>query len=293
MGGARARSTGVRRRATETRPAGGHVFEAEIASVTGDGRAQVRRRGGPSALVPCEVAVLGYAARAGDRVLVTLAPEGASGWITGVLQAERRTDSVHAIDTPPGLDEATRAGDTGPRRALDAPSGATAAVEGEAIVVRDPAGAIVARYDAGRSTLRIGEGLARVEIGSANGTVTIAARDIELNAESGTVAVAARDIALAAPEGKVAIAGREVDIHASTRATVSAEDMEHTAGRWEVGVGRLIERASEAYREAELTETRGDRVRTLAKTAFDVVAGRTTLLSDDDTVIDGKRVLLG
>ncbi len=256
MGGARLRSTGVRRRATEPEP-GGRVFEAEIASVTGDGRAQVRRRGGPSALLPCEVAVLGYAARAGDRVLVTLAPDGASAWITGVL--------------------APRAGDTEPRRALGAPSGATAAVEEDAIVVRDPAGAIVASYDAGRSTLRIGEGLARVEIGAANGTVAIAARDIELRAS----------------EGKVAIAAREVDVRAATRATVSAEEIAHTAGRWEVGVGRLIERASEAYREAELTETRADRVRTLAKSAFDVVAGRTTLLSDDDTIIDGKRVLLG
>lgn len=266
-----------RRRAATAAAHPGGAFEAEVAAVSGGGRAQVRRPGGPSSLLPCEVAVPGYQPRPGDRVVVTAAADGLAAWITGVLMPRAAQTAHPAADASPT--PAT----------ITAPAGATASLAGGALVLRDPAGALVATYDPARSTLRIGEGLSRVEIGAADGTVAIAARDIQLRAATAALVEAPE---LSVNAGRATLKAEHASVSAALVHT-AAEELSHTAARWEVSVGRLIERASEAYREAELAETRAERARTLVKAAFDVITGRTTLLSDDDTIIDGKRVLLG
>ncbi|MFT3765791.1 MAG: DUF3540 domain-containing protein [Minicystis sp.] len=247
------------KRARASTPGQG-AFEAEVVAVHADGAADVRRIDGPSAIAPCRSAVPGYAPTVGDRVVV-IPLDGGAPVITGVLGAAAR---------------------------VRASSGASAGAEGAAIVVRDAAGEIVARYD--------GE----------TGALTIAARaDVVISAPGRRLDLEAREIALRAEE-RVGVEAPALDVTArgaslhAEEASVAADavrvvaaEVAHAVGRWEVRVERLIERAAEAYREAELAETRADRARVIAKAAFDVVAGRASILSDDDAVIDGKRVLLG
>jgi hypothetical protein len=227
-------------------------FVAEVAEIDATGGALVRRLSGLSALQPCRVAVPGYAPRPGDRVVVLDVGE-VSAAIVGVL------------DAPP------------PTR-IAAGSGASAAIEGEAIVVRDAGGALVATYDG-----------ASLRLGAVDGKLVLDAGEIELHART--------RVAVTSPE--LELTARRADLHAeeatltATEVRTVADQVSHAAGRIEVRVERLIERAGEAYREAELAETRADRVRTVAQGSFEVVAGRASILADDDAVLDGKRVLLG
>lgn len=143
-----------------------------------------------------------------------------------------------------------------------APSGATAAVEGDAIVLRDAAGHALLSYDAATARLTLEAPTGDLRLGAPNGSVVIDARD-------------------------------EVTLRAERlRATLA--DAVWVAGRWELRAERLAERLGHAVRDVDgLMLTRVERARTLVRDAFDLVAKRTRLTSRDDTVVDGKRVLLG
>ena len=57
---------------------------------------------------------------------------------------------------------------------------------------------------------------------------------------------------------------------------------------------RLIERARDAFRDvSELSQSRLGRVRTIVREGYSLTSQRTTMVSKDDTSIDGKRILLG
>jgi len=59
-------------------------------------------------------------------------------------------------------------------------------------------------------------------------------------------------------------------------------------------VDRVIERAKDTYRHVEgLAELQANRTRTLVEDTCRTIAEKTTIVSEDDTLIDGKRVLLG
>jgi len=56
----------------------------------------------------------------------------------------------------------------------------------------------------------------------------------------------------------------------------------------------VIERAKDTYRHVEgLAELQANRTRTLVEDTCRTIAEKTTIVSEDDTLIDGKRVLLG
>jgi len=158
--------------------------------------------------------------------------------------------------------------------------GASAEAHGETIVVRDPVGKVVIDYDATTGTLRIGTGLEKL---------VLDAKEIELKAQV-RASLVSPDLEITTT--RASLHAEETTFVAETIHTVANELVE-IVGRWEVRAERIMERAGEVYREAELVETKADRVRTLAKAAFDVIAGRATILADDDAVVDGKRVLLG
>jgi exonuclease VII small subunit len=146
--------------------------------------------------------------------------------------------------------------------AIRSPAGATATVEGSAIVVRDPAGAIVVTYDA--------------ETGSA--TIAAPRGDLEL-AAGGCVRI---------------VAGDDVSIEARRTTRLSGETMLIEAGRWELAAARILERAGEVYRECDdLLQTRAGRLRTLVKGAVQLFSRSTSMASEEDTSVDGRRVLLG
>lgn len=133
--------------------------------------------------------------------------------------------------------------------------GATARVEGESIVVRNDRSEIVAVYDASTRTTRI-------------------------VAPDG-------DLVLAAPKGRVLI-------ESTVAVETSAPSVEVRAGRWALHAERIFENAVDSYREVSgLAQLRAHRARTLVKDAWRLLAGRTSIVSEEDTAIDGKRVLLG
>lgn len=260
----------IRERVTAFEPERAGAFVGEVVEVRPDGEAQVRRmegprHGGPSALLVCRSAVPGYRPSVGDQVVVLAIDaggEGPSACLVGVLGASPR---------------------------VAAPSGASAEVSGDSILVRDAAGDIVADYDAARGTLRVGGGVDRLELGAPGGKLVLDADEIELKARS-RASVASPELDVTA--ARASLHAEEVSVMADAIRSV-AQEVAVAAGRWEVRVERIIERAGEVYREAELAETRAERVRTLARAAFDVIAGRASILADDDAVVDGKRVLLG
>ena len=109
---------------------------------------------------------------------------------------------------------------------------------------------------------------------------------VELRAIEGDLTLSAK--------GRVALRA-DVEIAAvSPEVRVEATAMLVEAGRHELSAARVVERAGDVYRHAEgLAETTAGRARTIVTGDNDLCAGRTTITSDEDTVVDGERVLLG
>ncbi len=87
------------------------------------------------------------------------------------------------------------------------------------------------------------------------------------------------DLVLRAPRGRVVVAGQVVEL---------------AAGAIEVRASRVLERVVDVYREIEGTlHTSAGVVRTLVRGSLDLFARDTRIVSEEDTAIDGKHVLLG
>ncbi len=198
------------------------VILAQVVDVGPDRRVQLRRLDGPSALVPARFCVERSAPAKGARVLAAL----------GASDAEQAV--VFAVVDPPESSS------------VQAADGATASLEQDAIVLRDPSGQAIVSY--------------------------APSTGLRLCAPEG-------DLELAAPHGRVRI---------------EAAELVTRVGRWELRAERIVESATDAYREVRgLAQTRAGRIRNLVTDAYQLVAGRTAIVSDEDTVVDGKRVLLG
>jgi hypothetical protein len=105
--------------------------------------------------------------------------------------------------------------------------------------------------------------------------------------------VAQGDLTLAAAGRILLRAGSEVVTTAEVVRTTASLVVE-SAGRRELVAERVVERASDVYRQVSgLLQTTAGRARTLVEGDHDLCAGRTSIASDEDTSIDGKRVLLG
>ncbi|MSP24430.1 MAG: DUF3540 domain-containing protein [Myxococcales bacterium] len=138
------------------------------------------------------------------------------------------------------------------------PSGAFARVEEDRIDLCDTRGRLVLRYD-GRT-----------------GELVLSADDLRLTAR-----------------GKIVVEGQSLELRAA-RITAESHETEWRTQRWEVTAGLMIERAANVLRSAsELYEQRATHARTLVSETLELLAGRATLSSRDDTRIDGKRVRLG
>ncbi|MEZ4294661.1 MAG: DUF3540 domain-containing protein [Polyangiaceae bacterium] len=114
------------------------------------------------------------------------------------------------------------------------------------------------------------------------------------NGEAGVeLHVAEGDLTLSATGRVVVRAGTEVTTTAASVST-TASQLTESVGRRELTAERVVERAADVYRRATgLVETTAGRARTLVEGDLDLCAGRTSIASEEDTVIDGKRVLLG
>ena len=68
----------------------------------------------------------------------------------------------------------------------------------------------------------------------------------------------------------------------------------HNVGRYELTASTLVEQAREAVRGVEgLLEQRIGRARVFVKETFSMTSRRTQLDSEEDTTIDGKKILIG
>jgi hypothetical protein len=97
-----------------------------------------------------------------------------------------------------------------------------------------------------------------------------------------------------AERGETTISAPKDLILSGERVIIRGAEASIEVGKLEVTAARLVERVFEAYRDVDsLLQTRAGRMRTLVRGALDLLSGSTNIVSEEDTSIDGKRVLLG
>jgi hypothetical protein len=141
------------------------------------------------------------------------------------------------------------------------------------------------------------------------------ALDVSLEAGRDVVHSAGRAVTLSAPGGQevrldpsgAEIKADRLSVQAkSSRAVLgevallahavaaTAERIAVTAGEYERVAERVTERARDAFREiVDLAEERAGRVRVLVRGVYSLSSRRTVMTSEDETSIDGSRILLG
>jgi hypothetical protein len=180
---------------------------------------------------------------------------------------------------------------TPPKSQLETAAGASAAIEGDSIVVRNPLGDIVVVYDSltGSATIVAPQGDLKLE--SPHGRVLIAAgKDLELT--SGARTRLQSDL-LELAVSRATLKAGFVDLAAEAIQLVSP-GVTLGIGRLQLDAQRVFQRAQETYQEVQgAMETRAGRVRTLVKGATQLFSKSTSIVSEEDTFVDGRRVLLG
>ena len=227
---------------------------------------------------------------AGDRVLV--ASDGRSEWVLAVVE--------HAA---------------APAIALAGGAAARLAEDG-ALEIVDGRGRLQLRWEAGRAELRAPDGDLLLEA-PAGRVVVRAGLDVELSGGRDVAIDAGRS--LSARGGEVGtpqltleaeatrVRGERLEVEAAVaearigRVSLAARQLAttvanvaHNVERWELRAQALVETTRTSLREAvELAEQRAGRVRTLVEGLHALFSRRNVQISDEDTSIDGRRVLLG
>jgi hypothetical protein len=124
----------------------------------------------------------------------------------------------------------------------------------------------------------------RLELGVNDGAQQLALEPGRTHLRAGRLEIEAKDSRLAT--GTVTLMARSI--------ATTAERMAHDVERYELRAGKLVEKARDTLREVTgLCELKLGRARTVVAGTFGLRTRRTVLESQDDTSIDGKRVLLG
>jgi len=265
---------------------------ATIVALEEQGRVRVRLGAGAGRTeeAPARLTqIAGYCAAEGDRVLVVRADDGL--YVVAV---------IHAAHPP----------------ALVLPDGARAAVEGQALSLRDPEGRLLVRYAQGAAEIVAPE--ADLVLSAPEGRVVLragtdvafeAARDVTQRAGR-RVALGAGDqdaaqIEVEAEETRVVTERLEVEARASRLVTATAvmlarsvattaEEVATKVERYELHATRIIEQAKDAFRDvSDLLQSRVGRARTIVEDSYALYTRRTVMASKDDTSIDGRKILLG
>lgn len=181
------------------------------------------------------------------------------------------------------------------------PDGTSARVVGEAIELRDPAGRLLVRYSDGNAEiaaptgdLRLSAPTGRVVLhgGTAVEVSAGASPSPRLCIEEGQTTVTTRRLEVLAGEAQVVAKG-PISVLAQQVAT-SAEVLVQNAARFELTATRLVEKTRDAFRDtSDLAQTRVGRARVLVSDVYALFSRRTTLVSNEETSIDGSKILLG
>ena len=172
---------------------------------------------------------------------------------------------------------------------LVTPEGSSAQVRGPEIVLHAADGTVVATWD-GRQ-LVVGPSVGDLVLRAPRGTVSIRGQNVEVSSDEVTK-VAGETFAIESRNVRWAV--ETMALVASKMVEVSAPALEQTYGRVRTDAGRLVERAGSVFRDVEdVVETHAGRIRTMVRGATHWFSRATTVVSEEDTFIDGKRVLLG
>lgn len=176
--------------------------------------------------------------------------------------------------------------------------GARVIVRGGSVAeVRDAEQRLLVRYENGRAEIAAPAG--DLILSAPSGKVVLSAgTDIEIEAKGDLLQKAGHRADIEAPrlhvkaeEARVTTAQAAV---VAERILTTARVVAQSVERFELSAVRVIEKTRETYRDAaDLLQTRAGRVRAVIEGAFSVQAGRTTIVSKEETSIDGKKVLLG
>ncbi len=190
--------------------------------------------------------------------------------------------------------------------------GAVAAKVGEAIELRDGEGHLLVRYEKGEATIFAARG--DLKLSAPAGRVLIegrdvavqAARDLDLNAprhvsvgtgashlafEGDKAKLQTTELGVNAKKGRVAVGEAEV---LARQIVTSAERIATKVTRYELEAERLVEKAKDAFRDVTgLAQTRIGRAKTVVREVFSLRSKRSVLKSEQETKIDGSKVLLG
>ena len=242
--------------------------------------------------------IAGYRPAPGDRVLVARGPRG-ERYVVAVIEAT-----------------------AGIALALALPDGATAALAGDGLEIRDAAGRLIVRYadgvtriEAPTRDLVLAAPAGRVVLEAAQDVVIEAARDVVQRAGRRVeLASAARGAPGAGPNVSLRLDPNEASIEAPSlrlsarvaevvtgSAALVAETLRttvdhasHGARRYEIVADHLVETAREAVRDIRgLFESRLGRARTLVREDCTLRAETVAIVAEKEASLDGERVLLG
>jgi hypothetical protein len=265
------------------------VRPGTVRELLAERRVAVRTSGrGRSELVHARLLELGgYRPSEGDRVLVTFDDDG-DAYVTGVLHAAR----------PPQLCRA---------------DGTRVELAGEVFELRDADDRLLFRYADGdaeivapRRDLKLVAPHGRVTLQAGTDVSIEAARDVSCQATR-RAALGSRQTQLSLDPRRAELVASKVQVLAqesqveSAKATlvarsiaVTAEKLAHNVEHWELRADKIVERARESLRDVrELAQTTAGRARALVHGLYSLRTGRTSLLSREETSIDGERILLG
>ncbi|MFQ5773110.1 MAG: DUF3540 domain-containing protein [Kiloniellaceae bacterium] len=155
-----------------------------------------------------------------------------------------------------------------------------------------PRGDLALRAPQGNIDLVSGKELrcrgATVNISSSGGRGTPPS---SLSLEPGTVNLSSRELKVAAGRADVLVTE---GTYQGTRLMVTVERAKQVFGKLETVAARIIERATDVYRQVEnLHQLKAGRMRTLVKGACHIKGGRMSIKADDDVKINGRRIHLG
>ena len=195
------------------------------------------------------------------------------------------------------------------------PDGARAELAGGRLELRDASGRLLVRYENGHAEIAAPSGDLRLS--APEGRVVIeSALDVALRSGRDVHIEAARrfDVSTSASTTSLSLDAKRATVHAphvevtsktarlaTSRATVlarsiavTAESLAQTVVKYELTAERLVEKTKDSFRDAsDLAQTRAGRLRMIVKDVLSMHARRSVLVSEDETSIDGKKVLLG
>ncbi len=129
----------------------------------------------------------------------------------------------------------------------------------------------------------------QVDVRDSEGRLLVRYRDghAEIAAPSG-------DLVLAAPEGEVVVRGAGVRVEADCDLSLSARATSLRTSAFQLIAEHIVEKAEDVVREISgRLMTKAERLRTIVSGAAIMTAERTEIRSEQETAIDGSRVLLG